>query len=171
MPSVAVVDNARLPVHQGALRRLCDLWADSAGLDVTYAQVDDEASAMTTVSEAVDAHDGVILNAHDLGDSAQLAEFVRGVDKAIVGVDLTGPATYERTLVGDACDASIHGRGLGGYKWAMTCLADYLAWPFTVVAYGEGIDQTAELRLPAGSGPFPTVVLLHGGSWTSVPTL
>ena len=32
--------------------------------------------------------------------------------------------------------------------------------------YGGDRSQHAELRLPTGSGPFPVVVLLHGGSWT-----
>jgi acetyl esterase/lipase len=33
------------------------------------------------------------------------------------------------------------------------------------VAYGENRNQVAELHLPAGSGPFPVAVLLHGGYW------
>jgi acetyl esterase/lipase len=33
------------------------------------------------------------------------------------------------------------------------------------IAYGTGPDQFGDLRLPAGSGPFPVVVLIHGGCW------
>ena len=33
------------------------------------------------------------------------------------------------------------------------------------LAYGEDQNQFAELRLPAGRGPHPVVVLLHGGCW------
>jgi acetyl esterase/lipase len=35
-------------------------------------------------------------------------------------------------------------------------------------AYGKGEPaQTAELRMPSGRGPFPVVVLVHGGCWQS----
>jgi acetyl esterase/lipase len=33
------------------------------------------------------------------------------------------------------------------------------------VAYGEDPNQFAELRLPAGAGPHPVAVLIHGGCW------
>lgn len=38
--------------------------------------------------------------------------------------------------------------------------------PVLVEAYGEDAVQTGELRLPAGEGPFPVAVLIHGGCWT-----
>lgn len=37
--------------------------------------------------------------------------------------------------------------------------------PAPAVSYGPGPDQVANLHLPAGEGPFPVVVLLHGGFW------
>lgn len=33
------------------------------------------------------------------------------------------------------------------------------------IAYGEGTFRFGELRLPPGEGPFPVVVLIHGGCW------
>ncbi|MEP6810044.1 MAG: alpha/beta hydrolase [Chthoniobacterales bacterium] len=33
------------------------------------------------------------------------------------------------------------------------------------IAYGEGPQQFGELRLPKGTGPFPVIVLIHGGCW------
>jgi len=33
--------------------------------------------------------------------------------------------------------------------------------------YGEAPEQFGELRLPAGTGPHPVVVLIHGGCWRS----
>lgn len=49
-------------------------------------------------------------------------------------------------------------------------LADYLALngpaPSARIAYGSAPSQFAELFRPAGDGPFPVLVLVHGGCWT-----
>jgi len=49
-------------------------------------------------------------------------------------------------------------------------LADYLALngpaPTATYAYGKAPSQYAELFVPAGRGPFPVAVLVHGGCWT-----
>lgn len=33
------------------------------------------------------------------------------------------------------------------------------------LSYGQDANQTGEFRLPAGSGPHPVIVLVHGGCW------
>lgn len=49
-------------------------------------------------------------------------------------------------------------------------LAGYMALtgpaPTATFAYGSAPSQYAELFLPAGKGPFPVAVLVHGGCWT-----
>ena len=49
-------------------------------------------------------------------------------------------------------------------------LADYMALsgpePSATFAYGGAPSQFAELFRPVGKGPFPVVVLVHGGCWT-----
>jgi acetyl esterase/lipase len=49
-------------------------------------------------------------------------------------------------------------------------LAGYLALrgpaPTATYAYGPAPSQFAELFIPAGKGPFPVAVLVHGGCWT-----
>jgi acetyl esterase/lipase len=49
-------------------------------------------------------------------------------------------------------------------------LQDYLALsgpaPTRHVAYGAAPSQFAELFQPAGEGPFPVAVIIHGGCWT-----
>jgi acetyl esterase/lipase len=49
-------------------------------------------------------------------------------------------------------------------------LADYMALngpaPSAHIAYGPAPSQYAELFEPTGQGPFPVVVLVHGGCWS-----
>jgi len=49
-------------------------------------------------------------------------------------------------------------------------LGDYMALagpePSAHIAYGTAPSQYAELFLPKGDGPFPVVMLVHGGCWT-----
>lgn len=58
----------------------------------------------------------------------------------------------------------------GAASAAPMTLADYLALtgpaPTAKIAYGGAPSQFAELFRPAGAGPFPVVVLVHGGCWT-----
>ena len=39
--------------------------------------------------------------------------------------------------------------------------------PALTVAYGPDRHQSGDLRLPAGKGPFPVAIVIHGGCWTS----
>lgn len=39
--------------------------------------------------------------------------------------------------------------------------------PDALVVYGSDSLQFGELRLPAGSGPFPVAIVIHGGCWMS----
>jgi acetyl esterase/lipase len=39
--------------------------------------------------------------------------------------------------------------------------------PTATIAYGHDIHQMGDLRLPAGKGPFPVAIVIHGGCWTS----
>ena len=58
----------------------------------------------------------------------------------------------------------------GSASAAPMTLDDYLALsgpaPTATIAYGSAPSQFAELFRPAGAGPFPVVVLVHGGCWT-----
>lgn len=44
--------------------------------------------------------------------------------------------------------------------------ADAAAGPPTaVIRYGPDALRSGELRLPAGMGPFPVAIVIHGGCW------
>ncbi len=57
------------------------------------------------------------------------------------------------------------GRGLRGYNDALAHLRWTNAMDFETIAYGQADDQIADLRIPAGDGPFPVAVLVHGDLW------
>ncbi len=39
--------------------------------------------------------------------------------------------------------------------------------PSLTAAYGRDPHEVGDLRLPAGKGPFPVAIVIHGGCWTS----
>jgi acetyl esterase/lipase len=66
------------------------------------------------------------------------------------------------------CAAAV--AGSAGAAAAPMSLQDYLALngraPDKHIAYGAAPSQFVELFRPAGKGPFPVAVLIHGGCWT-----
>lgn len=72
-----------------------------------------------------------------------------------------------RTLLAAAIAGNLGGAGAAP---APMSLQDYLALsgpaPTLHVAYGAAPSQFAELFQPAGDGPFPVAVIVHGGCWT-----
>lgn len=62
----------------------------------------------------------------------------------------------------------IQGRGVDGGRWALRAIGNRGQWPVHTVAYGDGPDQCAQLRLPSVAAPAtPVAVMLHGGFWRS----
>ncbi|MEL7118709.1 MAG: hypothetical protein AAFO07_04690, partial [Bacteroidota bacterium] len=39
--------------------------------------------------------------------------------------------------------------------------------PVATFSYGKDENQFGDLRVPEGKGPFPVVVIIHGGCWLS----
>lgn len=48
-----------------------------------------------------------------------------------------------------------------------TLLAENTPAPSARLAYGKDALQFGELRLPTGKGPFPVVMIVHGGCWAN----
>jgi acetyl esterase/lipase len=65
--------------------------------------------------------------------------------------------------------------------WPLPLMAQYLSAqdvlsaepvkPDFVVAYGKEPEQFGHLRIPEGTGPFPVLVVIHGGCWLSFANL
>src|SRR5580658_1802888 len=58
------------------------------------------------------------------------------------------------------------GRAAGLMDWP-DLLGRPMPAPTQRIAYGAGPMQFGELWLPAGKGPFPVVLMVHGGCWLS----
>ncbi|WP_082552190.1 S9 family peptidase [Massilia sp. Root351] len=69
-----------------------------------------------------------------------------------------------------AAIAGAAGAAASSHAAAPMTLQDYLALsgpkPDLHIAYGGAPSQFVELFKPAGPGPFPVVILIHGGCWT-----
>lgn len=69
------------------------------------------------------------------------------------------------SLVPASCPALQSGVDLVPMTTAAPTCADATAAPMTL-AYGSGADNKLDLRRPStGTGPFPTVIWIHGGGW------
>jgi acetyl esterase/lipase len=96
-------------------------------------------------------------------------------------IEVTGPAAIAPG------GAHIYGRGVWGLVWAIRHAVLRQRHPATRIAYGPGLEQWGELRLPPAAAPTalgdapgavptalgdgqppPVAVLLHGGFWRSV---
>ncbi|NAZ80520.1 alpha/beta hydrolase fold domain-containing protein [Kineococcus sp. R8] len=82
---------------------------------------------------------------------------------AAVRVDL-GPGPLDTS---PAVTRHVRGRGLAGLRAGVEAWFHDTTAPPAVVAVGAHPDQHLEVRLPAGPGPHPVAVLVHGGYWRS----
>ncbi len=148
----------------------CRAWGAAAGFAVDCFQSNHEGELLDRMHAARAEAAGIVLNAGALTHTSYaLHDAIEAVEIPTVEVHISNVKAREewrrRSLVAPACVASIYGRGLGGYRWALEHLAARLAAPPQDLAYGADPDQHGALRLPAGPGPHPVAVLLHGGFW------
>ena len=143
-------------------------WGRGLGLEIDTFQSNHEGAIIDRIHAA--GSDGIILNA------GAYTHYSYAIHDAIVGVALPtvevhisnvrAREDWRRTSVtAPACVATIFGRGIEGYHWALRHLVARAAWPFDTLSYGDGAERVGDLRLPAGDGPHPVVALLHGGFW------
>jgi acetyl esterase/lipase len=124
-------------------------WEASLGVTIEVGGAEDLAGLDPSEPLVVDAETAALLGRRTTGRT--------------VAVDFDGAtADLDRVLEGAA---RIGGRGIGGYRWAIRHLVSRGAWAATTYRYGGEAEQFADLRLPAGGGPHPLVVLIHGGGW------
>jgi 3-dehydroquinate dehydratase type II len=143
-------------------------WAEELGLGVETVQSNHEGVLIDRIHES--AADGIVINPGALAHySRALHDAIRGIPAPVVEVHISDIKSREEwrrySVTAPACDYAIHGRGYEGYRWALRRLVNQTAWPLETIAYGDGPERIADLRLPDGEPPHPVAVLLHGGFW------
>lgn len=146
----------------------CRDWGRALGAEVTTVWAPHEQDMAAALGGS--GCDGLVLAAGDAAFASEaLAEAlaaagVPAVDLHLRDLRRRGLDPRESRLA-KAGARVLHGRGLDGYRDALRHVAAELAHPPEVRRYGPGPDHLGDLRVPAGSGPHPVVVLAHGGFW------
>ncbi|GAA2340542.1 alpha/beta hydrolase [Dactylosporangium salmoneum] len=156
--NVDVLVGPDLAADLDLVRELAEAEFAGLGVDGAVREAPDLAAALEGTTGAVVALPGPTAPARRL-----MTEPGRHAPRT-VWLDLT--ATGPRPV---AAGSEHHqGREIWGVTWAVRRAVHRLRHPARRIAYGPDEEQWGELRLPAGTGPAPVAVLLHGGFWRSV---
>ena len=150
-------------------------WGTELGLSVEAFQSNHEGEVIERLHQAGGYADGVVLNAGALTHySYALHDAISAIALPTVEVHISNIRAREmwraHSVIAPACVYSIYGRGKSGYRDALRHLIWRSASPPMTVSYGPAEDQVGDLRVPAGDGPHPVVVVIHGGFWADVWT-
>ncbi len=146
----------------------CVRWGEELGVAVETAQSNHEGVLIDLLHST--AADGVLLNAGALTHySYAVRDAIEAIEAPVVEIHISNIMEREdwrrTSVIADACLHSIYGRGVDGYRWGLRHLIHHLDSPPATLEYGYHGDNHGELRIPDGEGPFPAVLLVHGGFW------
>lgn len=152
------------------LERMISGWAKDFGVDLEVFQSNHEGAIIDRLHVGRNTADGVIINPGALTHySYAIHDAVDAIDVPVIEVHISNIKEREpwrrTSVVAPACAASIYGRGIDGYRWALQHLVARWAWPVESIRYGDHEDNVCDLRLPDGAGPHPVAVVVHGGFW------
>lgn len=157
-----VYGSTTLKELEGKVRR----WADELGVEAATFQSNDEGELVDLVHAARDTA-GLVVNPGALTHySYALHDAIEAVGVPTVEVHISNIAAREpwrrRSVVAPACRASIFGRGVDGYRWALRRLAAEAVAPSTTVAYGPLPAHRGDLR----RGGDNLALFVPGGFWS-----
>jgi 3-dehydroquinate dehydratase-2 len=153
----------------------CRAWGARFGLEVDTFQSNHEGALIDRVQATAGSVDGLVVNLGAFTHSSYaLHDAIEAVGLPAVEVHISNIKEREpwrrNSVIAPACVYQIYGRGIVGYRHALSHLASRWELPVETRSYGTETDQVADLRLPEQPGPHPVAVLLHGGffrhEWT-----
>jgi len=148
------------------VEKQCRDWAESVDYELDAMQSNHEGDLIDAIQQR--GPDGIVVNPGALTHYSYALHDAL-LDATVPSVEIHISNIKERepwranSVVGPACEYTIYGRGVEGYRDAIFHLASHLTMPATTIAYGQEPDQIADLRVP-GPGS-PVMVFIHGGFW------
>lgn len=148
----------------------CRSWGEELGVEIRAFQSNHEGDIIDGLHDARGTFDGIVLNAGAYAHTSYaIRDAIEAIDVPTVEVHISNVLERESwrhtSVIAPVCTATIYGRGIEGYRWALRRLWFSAVSPPDVRSYGELPDQVGDLRIPDGAGPWPVVVLVHGGFW------
>ncbi len=147
--------------------------AERLGATLVAFQSNHEGALIDRIHEARGNADGILFNPGAFTHTSYaLRDAIEAVEIPTVEVHISNIKAREpwraKSRVAPATVMQIFGRGVRGYTDAINHLISRTVMPFRTLAYGVEPAQIGDLRVPGGDGPFPTVVLFHGGFWRQI---
>ncbi|CAN5753924.1 hypothetical protein BH23ACT5_BH23ACT5_22740 [soil metagenome] len=146
------------------------VWGDELDIGVRCLQSSHEGDLVQALNE-LEGIDGIVINPGALTHTSRaLHDAVESCGVPAVEIHISNVRARERwrrrSLLAPVVVASIFGRGVGGYRAALSTLSHRRRWPVEMVRYGPHPDQVVDVRRAAGEQG--VAVLVHGGFWLDV---
>lgn len=149
------------------LEEQCRSWGSDLGVEVETFQSNHEGALIDFLHSA--EADGFVFNPGALSHTSYaLHDALTSIAAPTVEVHISNIRKREEwrrgSVTAPACVHAIYGRGITGYRDALSHLVHRSRHSLETLAYGELPDQFADVRTP-GEGRHPGVLLVHGGMW------
>ena len=153
------------------VERRCRARAAGYGHRLEAFQSNHEGALIDAIHAARETSDGIVFNPGAYTHTSYaLRDAIEAAGVPTVEIHISNVAEREPwrrvSRIKPVCAYRIYGRGVEGYEAAVSHLHHRAAHPPVTRRYGDFPDQLGDLRLPAGKGPHPVAVLIHGGGWS-----
>jgi acetyl esterase/lipase len=157
---ILIFNGPGVDVDATAMRMFAGRFAEELSVELTVVEGNSGDPAGELLAAAEDK-DAAIVNP----GTARLAD-VLPAETPTVYVGFSYPGAADAHFDSGPLE-DIAGRGIDGYRWAISYLLAACEWPFDIYRYGPERDHVAEWRVPEGQAR-ATVVLIHGGGWKAL---